>query len=248
MDLGRALADMRMVWRRDREILIAVAGAFIFLPTLALLLLVPEAPQSPGAGAGEADMSIFIDAYVGWVSANLRWFGLAALVTLYGALTLYCLYLDRQCEDVRMALTRALALLPRYALASLIVLVPATVGALAFLVPGLYVLGRTMLIGPALVAEKPLVAVASVLRSVALTRRNGLSLLAVATLGLLAGQFLPAPFLAIDEGLRAAGAANPIVVLLLDSAAAAMSAVVAVSIILIRIAIYRQLSTGQLGR
>lgn len=240
--IGKAAADAWALWRRDRDLLIAVAGPFLFLPTLTLLLMVPLAPQPLAGGASEAEMAAFLTRYVGWASDNIGWFLIAGAITLYGGLALSFLYLDRQSEDLRAALLRALPLLPRYALASLIIAIPATAGALLFVLPGLYVLARAMLIGPVMVVERPLSAIGAVQRSLALTRGNGLALAAVVGVGLLAAQLLPAPFLAIDEAMRTANAANPVVIMLIDSVAAALAAAVALALILLRIAIYRRVA------
>ncbi len=242
--IGTAAADAWALWRRDRDLLVAVAGPFLFLPTLALLLMVPLAPQAVQTGASEAEMAAFLNQYVTWATDNVGWFLIAGAVTLYGSLALSFFYLDRQSGDLRQALLRALQLLPRYVLASLIVAIPATAGALLFVLPGLYVLGRTMLIGPLMVVERPLSAIGAVQRSVALTRGNGLPLAAVAGVGLLAGQLLPAPFLAIDEAMRTAHAANPVVIVLIDSVAAALASAVALALILLRIAIYRRVASN----
>lgn len=242
--IGAVGADAWGYWRRDRDVLIAVAGPFLFLPTLALLLLVPLAPKSLASGASEAEMAAFLNSYVGWASDNIGWFAIAGAMTLYGALVLTFCYLDRDTVDVRSALLKALPLLPRYALASLLVAVPATLGVLLFVLPGLYVLARTMLIGPAMVIERPLSAVGAVQRSIALTRGNGMVLAAVAGIGLLAGQLLPAPLLAIDEAMRGAGVANPIVVVMVDAVAAALASAVALALILFRIALYRRVAAN----
>ena len=242
--VGAVGAEAWGLWQRDRELLLAVAGPFLFLPTLALLLLVPMAPKSLAPGASEAEMAAFLTDYAAWASANIGWFAAAGAMTLYGALALTFLYLDHRIGDLRAALLQALPLLPRYALAMILVAVPATLGVLLFVLPGIYVLGRTMLIGPAMVVERPVSAVGAIRRSIALTRGNGLALAAVAGIGLLAGQLLPAPLLAIDEAMRNANAANPIVVVLVDSAAAALASGVALALILFRIAFYRRVAAS----
>lgn len=242
INLAGAFADAWGLFRRHRDVMIAVAGLFIFLPTLALLLLVPAAPPWPDSTATDAQIQADAQIYAGWIVDNARWFIAATLMTLYGSLVLCVFVLDGACVDLRAALASALGLLPRYGLAALLVLVPASLGLFVLVLPGIYILGRTMLVGPALVAEKPLGATAAIMRSIALTRGNGLALAALSGLGLLAGQILPAPFEALDRALRLAGAANPVVVTMVDAAAAAMASAVALATILLRIIIYRQLA------
>ena len=242
MSFPNAFREGWALFKRDREVLIAVAAPFLFLPTLALLLLVPAAPIAPARGASDAELEQFAQSLVQWLSENGYWFAAASILSLFGGLTITAFYLDLEARDVRDAAMRALRLLPRYLLAALLILVPASFGLLAFALPGLYVLGRTMLVSPAMIAEPPLPAVRAIARSIALTRGNGLQLAALAGLGLLAGQILPAPFQAIDEAMRAAGADNPIAIVMLDAVAAAIAASIALATILLRVTIYRQLA------
>lgn len=242
--LGAVGADAWAMWRRDRDLLIAIAGPFLFLPTLALLVLVPAAPKTLAPGADEVAMAAFLSDYVAWARQNILWFAIGGAMSLYGTLILTFLYLDRSVADVRAAMLAALPLLPRYALAMLVVAIPASIGLFAFVLPGLYVLGRTILVAPAMTVERPLSAIAAIRRSMALTRGNGLTLAGVSGIALLAGQVLPAPLLAIDDAMRSARVANPIVVVLIDSGAAALASAIALALILFRIALYRRVGAS----
>lgn len=244
INLAGAFADAWALFRRHSDVMIAVAGMFIFLPTLALLLIVPAAPPWPDSTASDPQIQADARVYAEWIVDNAQWFAVAALMTLYGSLVLYVFALSDACADLRGAMGAAIGLLPRYALASLLVLLPASIGLFVLVLPGIYILGRTMLIGPALVAERPLSATAAIMRSIALSRGNGLQLAALSGLGLLAGQILPAPFEEIDRALRLAQAANPILVTMADAAAAALATIVALATILLRIVLYRQLAGG----
>ena len=61
---------------------------------------------------------------------------------------------------------------------------PVNFGALLLLIPGLYLKGRLLPVGPAFVAERPLGTLAAWRRSFALTRGHGLVLMALATIPL----------------------------------------------------------------
>ena len=239
-----AFADAWSLFRRHTEALVAVAGLFIFLPTLALLLLVPAAPPWPDSAASDAQIQADAAIFANWIVDNARWFLVASLASLYGSLAICTFLLDSACVDLRAALQRAVRLLPRYVLAALLILLPASLGIFVFVLPGLYILGRTTLIAPALVREKSLTATSAIMRSSALTRRNGMMLAGLTGLGLLAGQMLPAPFQSIDIAMRAVGAANPVMVTIVDSLAAVLASIVALATILMRIAIYRQLAAN----
>ena len=240
INLPGAFADAWGMFRQQREVLIAIVGLFIFLPTLALLLLVPVAPPWPDSTATDAEIRSAAALLADWLVGNSRWFLAAALASLYASMTICVVLLDRRSADVSAALARALQLTPRYMLAALLILVPASLGLFMLVLPGLYVMGRTMMIAPVLVVEQPITATSAIMRSIALSRRNGLALAALTGLGLLAGQLLPSPFQSIDVALRAAHAANPVVLTLVDSAAAGMATIVALATILVRIAVYRQ--------
>ncbi len=239
--LGGVLAGAWRLARRDVAVLLPVAALFLFVPTLAMLLLMPAPPLAPGAGASEEQLSLFVRAYGDWLVANAPAFGAGAGCALMGSATLAAFYLDAQAQNLGEALARAVALLPRFVLAGLIVGVPTFVGAWLFVVPGLYVMGRTMLAGPILVAERPVSALGAVLASVQRTRGHGLMLTALSAALLLAGQLLPLPFLAMVQSLGEAHAANPVVVALLSVAAAICSAAAALATILARVWLYRVL-------
>ncbi|WP_374137847.1 MULTISPECIES: hypothetical protein [unclassified Sphingomonas] len=243
INLPGIFTDAWSMFRRHQEVLMTVAGMFIFLPTLALLLLVPVAPPWPDSGATEPEIQAGATKLAAWIVDNTSMFAAAAVASLYGALAISVFLLDPGCADLRAAMARALKLLPRYILAALLILVPASLGLFVLILPGIYILGRTMLIGPTLIVERPIAATAAIMRSIALTRGNGLVLAGLTGIGLVAGQILPAPFQRIEEALRIAEAANPVMIAIVDSAAAACAAAVTLATILVRIAVYRQLAS-----
>lgn len=244
IDVPGVFTDAWRMFRQHQEVLLTVAGMFIFLPTLMLLLLVPIAPPWPESGATEPEIQAGAAQIADWIVDNGSLFAGAAIASLYGALTINAFLIDRDVVDVRDALMRALAVLPRYVLAALLVLIPASLGLFVLILPGLYILGRTMLIGPILIAERPVAATTAIMRSISLTRGNGFILAALIGIGLIAGQILPAPFQQIDVALRAADADNPVMITIIDSAAAVCAAAAALATMLVRIAVYRRLASN----
>lgn len=242
VDIAGICARAWHVARRDMAILWPVAGVFLFLPALAMLLLVPQPPVGPGGDASQAQVREFLTLFSAWIVANAPLFVLGALVSLMGSATIYCLYLDRSVRDVGGALAAALRLLPRFVLASVLVLIPAMIGASFFLLPGLYVLGRLSIVGPVLVGVRPVSAVEAVLRALRLSRGHGLLLSGVVLLLLAGGQLLPWPFLAMLDAVEQTRTASPVVVVVLSGLAAALSAVVALATVMIRIGLYEQLN------
>ncbi len=242
MDLGGTAADAWAMWRRDRAVLVPLAGLLLFAPTLALLLFVAPAPVPPGAGRTDSEMALFIMNYRAWIGANGGFLIIAGMISALGGLGVTTFYLDRTSATVGDALARAVMLLPRYLLASALVLVPAFIGLLMLVVPGLYVLGRTLLVGPVLVAEQPISAVGAVGRALALSHRRGLVFAGIVTIAFVGQQMLPLPLLAIDEALHRMNAANPLVIAVVDAGAAALTTAVALGLLLFRISLYRRLA------
>lgn len=244
IDFGAALRDAWALWTRDREILTAIAGMFLFLPTLATLLLIPPLPQGPQRTATPAEFSDWVDRNAQWIVDHGGWVLLASAVSLFGTLTIFTLYLSKEPGDVRAALVQSVALFWRFLLVTLLVTVPASIALFPLILPGVYILGRGLFAAPALVAEPGIGIVAAARRSLAITRGNGLALAALSVIGLFGGQLLAAPFVSIDMAMRAAGAANPIAVMLADIGAAAMASVVALAMVLVRVTIYRRQADG----
>jgi hypothetical protein len=247
IDLMGALGDAWAMWKRDRDLLLRVAALFLFLPRFALLLILPT-PQVPVAkGADQPTLAALADILFGWYAEHGVVLAAAELTALFGALTIFTLYLHPERPDLRGALIGALRLLPRYLLTSILVVISILIGLWLFILPGLYLNGRLLLVGPALVAEQPLGAVAAMQRGVAMTRKNGLVLAGVGCIMVFAGYVLPEPFLALGQALDGAPIANPVSAALLDAGAAAAIAVSALGTILVRIALYKRLASPSRG-
>ena len=180
---------------------------------------------------------LFRSSYAAWASANAPLMSAGAAATLFGSLAITALYLDSSRPDVGRALGIALRHFLPFVLLMIGVTLAASIGFALFVLPGLWMLGRTMLIAPVLVAERvPVVRALS--RSIALTRGSGLVLAGLAGIGLFGGQLLASPLLAIDAAMREAHAVNPIAIAIVDLGAAAMVSTVALGMILLRVAIY----------
>lgn len=245
INIGRALTNAWHMWRADWDLLVRVAGLFVFLPQFAAALLVPVLPAIP---EGEPDQA----AVRAWIDAMSNWFGVygpglfvVELLTLFGSLVLLMLYLREGQPLLRDALRDSLRLFPRYFLAALLVSLPAglfmlpAIGAVLVL-PSLYLLGRLLLSGAIIVAEQPIGVIPALQRSVRLTRGNGLVMMAVSGLLLFGGQLAALPFVIAGRSLGGAPMANPVAAALLDAMAAAALTVTLIAAVLVRIALYRE--------
>jgi hypothetical protein len=244
LDWAGVFADAWGRFKRDRQILLPLAGAFLFLPQLAFYLLVPLPPHIPPGAQGEASLFKPDSPLVVWMTQNVGWMFATVLAMAFGALVVLTLYLGAERSTLASALRRSITLFPRYLLAAIIAGIPAApiqFALLILIVPCLYLLGRLMLVGPVIVAERPIGVGRAIARSFALTRRRGLVMMGFAGIMIFAEIIIPAPFRLLHDAMAAAQAINPVAVAVLEGLASAAAAAVALATLLVEIAIYRRL-------
>lgn len=251
-----AFADAVSAWRRDTALLAPIAGLTMFLPQFAVLLLVPSlghalpdlALTTDGGQPDPAAVEAMSNAIGDWLARYGGWYVAASIAGMFGALAVMALYLATGRPTVKTALARAAALLLRYVLASILV----GIAALSVLLPGaaarlllavllpvaFYVLGRTMLAGPAIVASAPIGAVAAIGRSWALTRGHGWVLGATYAAPLFAAQLIGGALLSLGT----MGGGNPVIAAIVGGLAALVLTTAALTLALIEIALYRRLA------
>ncbi|WP_267350294.1 hypothetical protein [Sphingomonas sp. GM_Shp_2] len=243
IDPVAVLRDAWALFRRDRDLLLRIAGVFHFLPAFALALLVPEPPMpESGAEAGPARTDAWMQALSDWGAAHGGWYLLAYAIGFLGTAAILLLYLAPQ-QTVGQALTRAARLWPRFLLAMVLVSLPTGAGMLLWIVPGLYVAGRLLVTGPALVAEGRMSAAGALRRSFRMSRGAGLALMGLASVTYLGGFLAGQPFLWLGDWLSGEGGGNPIGVAVVEACAAAVVAATAVAQALIAVVAYRRLAS-----
>lgn len=244
IDFAGVLTDAWALFKRDRDLLLRIAAPFLFLPAFALALLVPEPPMpDPAAGNTQANALVWANAVTDWAATNGGWYLLAYAISFLGLSLFYALYLDRDRLDVRGALKRCGTMFPVFLLAMILVSLPAGAGLLLYAIPGLYILGRTMVTGPAMFAERPLGALASIRRSLTLTRGSGLPLMGLSAFTYITGWLVGAPFMMLDRWMRDGGLGNPVALALVDAGAAAAATCSGLATALIAIVVYRRLAS-----
>jgi hypothetical protein len=244
-DVAAVFADAWQMWKRDRELLLAVAGFFLFLPQFAAKLLIPVAPEPAGFGRDAAALKSWLVAYQAWLSNYGVIILVLSLALLFGTLLIFTLYLDTRRPNLRVGLINALTLMPRYVLAVLFVSVPVYIGLVLLVLPGIYALGRLMLTTPSLVANRSGGVLAALGRSVALSSGHGMILAGFACITLFGGRMLAMPFDALGKTLDGAPLANPFVAAMLHFGSAAGLAAGALAAILIEISLYRRLAASK---
>ncbi|MFA6122464.1 MAG: hypothetical protein WCS75_06455 [Sphingomonas sp.] len=242
LDVAGVLRDAWAMAKRDVEVLVGVAGLFLFVPDLAQAMYVALPPDLPDFG-DEAAADLWLKQIGIWSQHYELLVIVLGLLSLFGTLALFLLYADRARPTVAGALARGGALLPHYLLLALIVTVPVSIGAV-LVFPGLYLKGRLMPVAPVFVAERPIGVFAAWHRSFALTRGNGLVLMGLAFVPLLGGRLIALPFALLGKALDGAPMANPVMAALLDAGMAGGHTIGTVAAVLIEIALYRRLSNG----
>jgi hypothetical protein len=177
-------ADTLRLTRTHLAALIAIAGVFNFLPTLLVNHFYPMADPSDGAGVQER-VQLMLDYY----RANALPVVLQSFVVMTGSAAMLRLVFARG-GTVGGAILFAIALLPVYSV--LVVLLNLAVGAgfMLLFVPGLYLWGRLIPAGPAMVAEDRRNPIDALKRGFALTEGHGWLIIGLYLLVVIPGTIL----------------------------------------------------------
>lgn len=245
------LFDAWSRWKRDRILLLPLAGMFLFLPQFAFYLLAAPFPKlTPEQLQDSAALLAPGSPLIAWVEHNAPGMLATLLLMSFGSLVILSLYLDRGAGTPARALTRSVSLFPRYLLAAIVAGLPAgpvELMVVILVLPCLYLLGRLTLVGPVIAAERPIGVLRAIARSFALTRRRGLAMMALASGAMVAGMIAPAPFRLLRDTLQAASAANPVAIAMTEAAGSLLATIVALALLLIEIALYRRLVVPSSG-
>lgn len=172
LDLMTCWNDVRRLLSTDREVIVAVAGVCQFLPALAFGLMV-AGPDTTGAEGFDQAMAIIRE----FIAANWPWLLGVSLLSMIGSLAILALLLRGARFTVGEAFRYALALLPAYFAASLISGLAIAGGLFLFILPGIYLALRFLLIGAVAAGEDQRSPMQQLRRSWELTAGNVLPLL-----------------------------------------------------------------------
>lgn len=241
LSLGSALGDAAALWRAERDLIVRIAGVFYLLPFLALVLLMSGLDLPEQVKPEQA-----FEAFAAYYRANLIWVLAFSAAVQFGTLALLNLFLQPG-GTVRETLhTSALRLLPFFLLAyannALIQL-----AAMLFILPGIYVLGRTWMMGVVYAAEPERGLLGAIERGFRLSAGNGwrLALLCVGTM-LIGGAAVFALLIVSQLGVALTGAVEWAQTIFLIPVMVAATAV-QIAVTLVRIAAYRRLAGSSNG-
>ncbi len=238
IDLAAACREALGIWRRDREVIVAIAGIFFFLPALAVALLT-DISVAPAQG-DVVDQSAQLNALLAQVMANAHWLVLQALAELAGVTTLLALLLDPARPTVGTALRTTVRRLPVLAGAALLVNVAQGIGLLLLILPALYVIGRSFLVLPVLVAEPERRFGDAMAHAIALTKGRVLQLLSLTAVFFLSAQMIVL-LLSATASAASSGGGNPVTTAMLATAVAFVGMGMTIALTLVRATVYRRL-------
>lgn len=136
------------ILREHKEAILAIAGVFLFLPSVLLTQFVGQ-PNVEGltdsAAIQAANMAFFSENWFSYV--------LMLLVTAIGSLSIYTVFSPSFKGTVSDALVRSLGLLLYFIITNLIVAVLMAFATFMFIIPGLYLFGRLAVV-PMIVADQ----------------------------------------------------------------------------------------------
>lgn len=219
------LAAAWRVLRGDAQALLALAGALVFLPAFAALLLADPLPPLPEAPRDQVQMAAWMNAVLAWGGrGNALLYLVADAVAAYGAAAIALLLVAPEHPTVREALAGAGRRFLPFALVNLAVAVPVGLGMWLFVLPGLYAQARFCAAVPLLAHDRSTGAGAALAGSLRRTRGRGLALTGALVALFLAQWIVAVPLLSADTWLRLPENENPLVLCLVDVGIAAAGA------------------------
>lgn len=173
---------MRLL-RAHGGLLAAIAGVFIFLPTLLVAQLLPPPEQ------GTLTPVEYFRAFLHYYWDHRLWILIEGFVVMTGSIAILRLVLSAG-TTVAAALAFAGVLLAPYSVLALITGLMVGFATILLVVPGLYLAGRLVPAGAAMVAENRRNPIDAIRRSFTLTGGNGWRVLGLVVLVYIAGMVL----------------------------------------------------------
>jgi len=169
IDLNRVWDDARAMGAANKDLLAAISGMFVLLPSVVggMLMKTPEAP--PKDLPQEQMLRLALQVYTDNWAVLL---GLSLAVS-FALLAMLVLLLRPERLTVGESLKAALLLIPGYFVANMVQGIAFGIGFILFVLPGLYIIARLCLIAPVAAAEQRSNPIEQLQRSWTLTSGNG---------------------------------------------------------------------------
>jgi hypothetical protein len=226
--------DVLGLWRAHGEVLLIIAGLFLMIPDFARNLFLPMPAIT---GFDEANLALLEKYFV----ENSLWLFLLNLPVLLGSAAMLSLMVDARRPTVGEALGVAAFMLPSIFALNLLMQFAIFGGFIAFLAPGLYLIGRMAVASSWQMAHRSMNPITAVARSFDLTRDNGWAIAGIILIFAITGAIVA----------RGIGAILGVLIsfiipkMSLAAVAAFLSSILSATIVLVMLilaaAIYRQL-------
>lgn len=239
-NFARLLADAWRVFRHGADLVLRLAGPFVFLPALAVQLLCDPLPPLPAEPGEEAAMEQWVNAVSVWGQGNGFWYVLADLIGMVGLAAIALLLLAPGRPTVGESVQLALRRLGRFVLLNLLVAIPVGLGLWLFVLPGLFVQARLVAALPILAAEPNRSASGALARSWRLTAAYSWALLGAVVALFLAQWVAVSPLFSFDTWLRQPGHDNPFLIAVVAMLLTAVSVAYNVALLLLGTVVYRR--------
>lgn len=240
----RLLADAWGVFRREADLIVRLAGALIFLPAFAVQLLCDPLPTLPRESGDEQAMEAWFNAVAVWGQGNAFWYVAADLIGIVGLAAIATLLLTPDRPSVADALRLALRRIGRFVLANLLVAIPVGLGLWMFVLPGLFMQARLIVVVPVIVAEPNQSAARAMGRSWRVTGDVRWALLGAVVTLFLVQWMVVSPLFPLDTWLREPGHDNPFVIALVTALMAIAGTIYNVALLMLGIATYRRFASS----
>lgn len=139
LSIERAWSDAFALLRSHAELLLPVFGLFVLIPATAVALLLPVETQN------NATPQQMLETFQAYFAHNLHWLILSGLLGAFATATVLVTLADPARPTVGQAMGRALALTPAFYVLTIMTNIAVGIGLLLIIVPGLYLLGRLTL-------------------------------------------------------------------------------------------------------
>jgi hypothetical protein len=239
LDTGRAWTDAMALLREQREILLTLAGFFIMLPALLLNALRPFTPS----GSQET----WMQEVLAWTSTNFHWVVLVATMAALGRIAMLILLLLPARPTVGEALGAGGRLLILFLVMDLLIGFMLLGGFFLFVLPCLYIFGRTFLAEAAFVATRARNPITGITAGFEASRGNGWRIVTVAAILYVAGLILTAAIGSVVGVLGALAGMEGLARVLGALVESVCGAGVSLILVLMSVTSWRQLAQRQAG-
>ena len=175
IDLNRVWDDAKAMGAANKDLLAAIAGMFVLLPSVVgnLLIKQPVAIRQQSSVAKDLPAGETYRQLMSFYTDNWPVVLGLTIALAFGLLTMLVLLLRHERLTVGESLKAAVILLPGYIVANLVEGFAFAFSFLLFIIPCVYVMGRFSLLAAAAAAERRSNPVEQLQRSWALTSQNG---------------------------------------------------------------------------